>query len=95
MKKILILLAVALLTGCAIFKKDSEFPPETIKLIDIPTKFASPCPALNLADVTSSKLSTVVSVVADNYALYHSCKAKVDSLQEWYKKQQAIINKLK
>jgi len=88
MKKIIII-SIFFLTGC------STLFPSSIKLEELPASLSTSCPDLKLVDQNTDKLSEVVTTVADNYALYHSCRTKVNGLQEWYTKQKTIINKLK
>ena len=87
--KYILLLAPLLLTGC-IFGKD----PVPIKQIwpDVPKELLEACPDLKLVDTKVTKLSEIVDVVADNYATYYNCKAKVDDWIIWYNGQKDIYN---
>lgn len=92
MKKLILFVAILMLAGCV---SNPILPPEPIKLENIPAELSNSCPDLQNVDLNTTKLSDVITTVTDNYTLYHSCRAQVDELQKWYKKQQSIINKLK
>lgn len=91
MKHLISILALIVLTGCA----TKPIMPETIKLEELPAELSTSCPDLKKVDQNTEKLSDVITAVADNYSQYHSCRAQVNGLQDWYNKQKTIINKLK
>lgn len=84
MKKILFL--TLLLTGCVAVPIEQKFPeaPETLK---------QACPQLEDVPAGATKLSEILTVVINNYALYHECQIKVDTWNDWYTTQQSIYNK--
>ena len=86
MKKLLILL---LLTGC------STTVPVARKFPEIPDSFKTPCASLSQIKEGTTKLSEVITVVADNYAEYHLCSDKVDMWIEWYSLQKEIFDSVK
>ena len=89
MKKVLILSA-ALLAGCQTLPPvvKQEFP-------EVPAALLVACPDLQLVEPGTTKLSTVLSVVKDNYSQYAICKAEVDNWIIWYNKQKDVFNSVK
>ncbi|NBP02872.1 MAG: hypothetical protein EBU90_22700 [Proteobacteria bacterium] len=89
MKKLLIVWLCAGLFGCStvvpIKPKKQEFPQPIPQLM-------VPCPDLSLVPKDTTKLSDTIVVISDNYALYHECRAKLDSWIEWYNEQKKIYN---
>lgn len=86
MKFTMILFSVAiLLTGCTAVPVKPKFP-------EVPTELLQTCQDLNEVSETT-KLSDVLKVIVDNYALYHECKIKNDAWVDWYKKQRIIYEK--
>ena len=86
MKKLLILL---LLAGC------STTVPVARKFPEIPDSFKTPCAPLAQIKQDTTKLSEVITVVADNYSQYHLCSDKVDMWIEWYSLQKEIFDSVK
>lgn len=84
MKKFLLL--CILLTGCVAVPVQQKFP-------EVPQSLKEACPQLELVPTDTTKLSSVLSVVVSNYALYHECQAKVDTWNEWYNNQKKIYEK--
>lgn len=83
------LLAPLLLSGClASAPKIPEFP-------KVPAELLKTCPDLKEVDPTTTKLSDVIEVVADNYKEYYDCKANVDDWISWYNSQKGLWEKLK
>jgi len=84
--RILLLLTPLLLAGC--LTKD----PVPVKQVwpDVPKELLEACPDLKTVDPKTTKLSDIISVVSDNYALYYDCKAKVDDWITWYNGQKKI-----
>lgn len=91
MKRLLIVLTVLMMTGCAMFQKPvpvkRNFPAVPVELMEV-------CPDLKKTEQTE-KLSDVLKVVVDNYGQYHECKVKVDTWIEWYKTQKDIFESVK
>ena len=85
MKYIMLFSAVTLLAGCTAVPVKPKFP-------DVPAELLQACPKLNAVSETT-KLSDILNVVVDNYALYHECKIKNDAWAEWYKTQRTIYEK--
>jgi hypothetical protein len=91
MKKILILLIISALAGCA----SHQGVPVTVKFPDVPQDMLIACPNLNQLDSDQVKeLSQVLEVVTTNYSQYYNCKAMVDNWIEWYKAQKSIFDKV-
>ncbi len=86
--KSLLILFTALLVGCTVVPVQREFP-------KVPDEIKAACPDLKLVDEKETKLSAVISVVADNYARYHECKIKIDLWIEWYNNQKKIYESVK
>ena len=86
MKLIFALAISAVLTGCVTPVK-REFPA-------IPPSLARPCADLKATPVTD-RLSVVLEVVTDNYALYRECQIKSQTWLEWYRKQKEIFDSVK
>ena len=86
--KYLLFLAPIFLAGC--LTKD----PVPVKQVwpDVPKDLLEACPDLKKVDPKVTKLSEIVEVVADNYATYYDCQAKVDDWITWYKGQKEIYN---
>jgi hypothetical protein len=85
MKWVCILLAL-LLTGCVTPVK-RNFP-------EMPSVLQQPCPDLKIVPDTT-KLSTVLEVVTENYALYRECQIKSETWLEWYRTQKKIFESVK
>jgi uncharacterized protein YceK len=85
--KAAVLLATVLLAGCStVVTQKSPFP-------EAPESLLAACPELKLVQDGTTSLSKVLSVVTDNYAEYHACRAKVDAWIDWHKRQTEIANK--
>jgi hypothetical protein len=86
--KLALLLVPFLLAGCLSTPVKRTFPavPDDLKIA---------CPALQEVDPNTTKLSTVITVVAENYGLYQECKIKVDGWIEWYNTQRGIFESVK
>ena len=89
MKKLALLITVALLTGCA------TSVPVVAKWPAVPKELLESCPDLKTVDPKNDKLSAIVDTVADNYQEYYGCKDKVDDWAIWYRSQQEIWKTLK
>ena len=61
----------------------------------VPVSLKQTCPDLKKISESTTKLSEVVEVIADNYRLYYDCKSQVDDWIEWYDTQKKIIDKIK
>ena len=91
MKKILALLVVSILTGCA-----STSVPIVPKFPEAPADLLTTCSDLTQLDPAQTKeLSQVLTGVTENYAQYYNCKVKVDDWIEWYNSQKDVFNKIK
>lgn len=89
MKKLLLLVSVVVLTGCA------TSVPVVPKWPAVPANLLEACPDLKTVDPKNDKLSAIVDTVADNYQEYYGCKDKVDDWSAWYRSQQEIWKTLK
>ena len=88
MKKLSVIVLSLLLTGCITVPVDREFP-------KIPPSLQTGCPTLGEVPTNTTKLSEVLVVVTNNYALYQECQVKINTWQSWYKEQQRIFNSVK
>lgn len=87
MKRLLLLIAVLLLSGCLATPVKRTFP-------DVPEDLKVACPNLAMLEPTT-KLSEVVSVVVKNYGQYQECQIKSETWIEWYKTQKEIFESVK
>jgi hypothetical protein len=84
--KIIFVAALLVLAGCVAPVK-REFPA-------IPPSLEKPCsPLLEVPKTT--KLSEVLKVVTENYALYGACQIKSETWLDWYQKQKKIFDSVK
>jgi hypothetical protein len=90
MKRVSILLAVMMLAGC--WGTIPKVPSVDKKFPDVPKELMVACPDLKLIEEGTTKFSTVLSVVKDNYAQYSECKIEVDNWIKWYNDQKEIFN---
>ena len=86
MKKIIPLLIVLALAGCATGVKTNVSMP----FPNAPQDLTTTCPDLATVDPNTEKLSDVLTVVTANYSQYYECKVKVDAWIEWYNTQKSI-----
>lgn len=89
MKRLLIVLTTILLSGCL------HDPVVTQVFPSVPDDLKVACPDLTQIDPNTTKLSTVIGVVTDNYSQYHECRIKVDAWIEWYTNQSTLYNSVK
>lgn len=82
MRIVALLLAAVALTGCA-----TQGVPIKRNFPDSPEVLMQKCVALQTIPAGTTKLSSVVDTVVNNYGSYHECQIKVESWQEWYKIQ--------
>jgi hypothetical protein len=84
--KIIFIAVLLALTGC-VAPVNREFPA-------IPPSLEKPC--VNLLDAPrTTKLSEVLEVVTENYALYRECQIKNETWLDWYQKQKKIFDSVK
>jgi hypothetical protein len=88
MKKLLTICTCILLAGCA------TGVPVMMTFPEVPAELKSACPDLGRVDPKTDKLSDVLTVVTDNYTLYHECRLKIDSWIDWYATQKNIFDKV-
>jgi hypothetical protein len=88
MKKLLLLSIFLLLTGCA------STVPVKMSFPEVPEDLKNSCADLKDTEPTT-KLSEVLTVVAQNYGQYHECRIKMDAWIEWYNTQKTIFNNVK
>jgi hypothetical protein len=89
MKKLIIVLSM-ILTACA-----STTVSVHQKWPDAPEELMAACPDLQRVPDDTTKLSDLIGVVSDNYALYKECKIKMDNWIEWYNTQKKIYESVK
>ena len=83
----LIILALALMTGC------STTVPVTQRFPDVPKRLLEKCPQLETVK-DDVKLSELTKTVTMNYSTYYGCAVTVDSWIEWYVIQKSIFDKV-
>jgi hypothetical protein len=86
--KYLIVLFVALLTGC------STTVPVVAKFPEVPKHLLVKCPQLNKVN-DDAKLSDISKTITGNYTEYYTCAVKNDAWIEWYQIQKKIYEGLK
>ena len=87
MKHLLIL--TVLLAGC------STSVPVKRTFPTVPSELVQECPDLKSVAEDTTKLSEVLTVVAENYGQYKECQIKVDLWHDWYEKQKKIFDEVK
>jgi hypothetical protein len=75
-----------MLTGCVAPVK-RNFP-------EIPSVLEQPCVDLKSVP-TTNKLSTVLEVVTENYAMYRECQIKSETWLDWYRTQKKIFDSVR
>jgi hypothetical protein len=85
MKIVFILLLISL-SGCVAPVK-RNFP-------EIPPVLEQTCVDLKIVPNTT-KLSTVLEVVTENYAMYRECQIKSETWLEWYRTQKKIFDSVR
>jgi PBP1b-binding outer membrane lipoprotein LpoB len=70
------LVSVLLITGCSTVPVNRNFPAA-------PDEIKNSCPDLKTVPQDTTKLSTVLDSVVDNYSTYHECKINNDAWLEW------------
>jgi len=90
--KLLILIPVFLLSGCAVFKTTV---PVTQKFPDSVPELMKKCEDLKTVEGTSVPITDMLKVIVENYSLYYQCSNKVDGWQEWYNEQKKIFDSVK
>jgi hypothetical protein len=88
MKKLLLVGAFVLLSGCA------TTVPVTMSFPQAPEDLKVACPNLKQTQPTT-KLSEVVTVVTENYGQYQECQIKVNAWIQWYNSQKKIFEGIK
>ena len=88
----LTLLSCLLIAGCA----TTSVPPAAPVVITPPAFPLAPADVSDCGDLGSvpdnAKLSDVAESVVDNYTLYHQCRAKVETWNQWYVEQRKNYN---
>jgi len=89
MKKLISLILITALTGCASsVAVKMSFP-------DVPVDLKTSCPDLTQVDANTTKLSEIIDTVASNYSQYYLCKDRVDNWIDWYNTQKKISDSVK
>jgi len=86
--KLLLIIPLLLLTACSSIPIKREFP-------KLPPSLEQRCVALDEVPPSTKKLSDILTVVTNNYTLYHECQIKVDTWLEWYSTQKKIFDSVK
>lgn len=87
MKKLILIISTVFLTACGTVPVQRNFP-------EVPSELMTGCPNLKAVEGTD-KLTKVIEVVADNYALYHECSVKTEAWIDWYTTQKKIFDEVK
>ena len=85
--KHLLLLVIICLAGC------STVVPVKVKFPEAPVELLQQCTPLTETKPTT-KLSDVISVVAENYSKYHECSLKNNTWIDWYNAQKKLFEEL-
>ena len=86
-----VLLLALILTGCS----TTQPVPVKPKFPEAAQSLKSPCSDLIEIPLETTKLSEAISVIAQNYGMYHECKLKVELWNEWYTEQKKIYDEVK
>ena len=86
-----VLLATLILAGCS----TTQPVPVKPKFPEAVPSLKTPCSELKEIPLETTKLSEAISVIAQNYGMYHECKLKVDAWSEWYTEQKKIYDEVK
>ena len=86
--RLLAILLIACLAGCASVPVTTEFP-------SAPDLLMKKCPELKI--IAGEKVSIVdfTRTVTENYTTYYECAARTEAWQEWYTKQKKIWEEVK
>lgn len=89
--KIIILVFVALLTGCSIIAPVKRNFPDAVPALQ------EKCPELSIIENTGNAVSItdMLKTVVKNYGSYYECANKVDGWNEWYSTQRKIFENVK
>ena len=82
--KIISLLAVVMLAGCA--------TPVKMKFPEAPEELTRSCGDLQLVKQDDHQFSNFLNTVVDNYGVYYECKIQADAWKRWYDEQRKIFN---
>ncbi len=81
--RLLLILSVLALTGCASDPMVMNFP-------DAPAELRQPAPELKPLDKNQRKQSDLIQNANENYSKFYELKNRYEAWQEWYEKQQKI-----
>jgi hypothetical protein len=81
------LIPAMLLAGCSTVPVERNFPA-------VPPALLTECPALAQTP-QGAKFSEVLTIVNNNYAEYHQCRAKTEAWVQWYTEQKKIFDEVK
>ena len=86
MKKLLLLTSL-FLAGCGSLPVHHKFP-------NLPDELAKTCVPLVLLEGSTTTLTKLMDTVAKNYSSRHECSAQLEAIQEWYREQKKIADKI-
>jgi hypothetical protein len=86
--KYALVIALALLTGCAATPVARKFP-------EVPPVLLESCPQLKKIDSETTVFSVLTKTVVENYTTYYDCAVKHDAFIEWYQVQKKIFDEVK
>lgn len=96
MKKLVVLILAAMLSGCGVMSKLTSAKPKfPDPYIDEKTKTVAKCEELMAIKPDQRDLQNVFEIVVKNYVLHYQCSNHVEGWNEWYKKQKEIYDKVK
>lgn len=79
---------IFLLYGCA-----TKPVPVERKFPDPAPMLMEKCKELYQLDANKTAITDLLTVVVQNYNLYHQCSNRVDNWQNWYQEQKKIFEK--
>jgi hypothetical protein len=86
--KYALVIALALLTGCAATPVARKFP-------EVPSVLLESCPQLKKIETETTVFSELTKTVVENYTKYYDCAVKHDAFIEWYQVQKKIFDEVK
>jgi hypothetical protein len=90
MKKILAILLLAVVTGCA------TSVPVAVKFPDVPDQLKEPSENLTQLDTSKKiQLSDIVENANENAGKYYKLKEKYEAWRQWYDAQKKIFDSVK
>ena len=90
MKQLLVILLLAVVTGC------STTAPVTVKFPDVPVELTEPAEKLTPLDPSKKvELSDIIENANENAGKYYKLREKYNAWIEWYTSQKKIFDSIK